>query len=62
MVKLKHIVPLVTKLSTNKVTMDKKAFDDLIKHVNNLTDTVNTLIKHQEASEKAIIAIGKTIE
>lgn len=62
MVRIKRVIPLVTELPGNQVVMTKKSFKDLVKHINLLTDTVNSLIAHQEVSEDNIKKLAKSIE
>lgn len=62
MVRIKRVIPLITELPGNQVVMTKKSFKDLVKHINLLTDTVNSLIAHQEVSEDNIKKLAKSIE
>lgn len=62
MVRIKRVIPLVTELPGNQVVITKKSFKDLVKHINLLTDTVNSLIAHQEVSEDNIKKLAKSIE
>lgn len=59
---IKHINPIVTEMGGNRVILSKSVFNDIIKQINLLTDTVNSLITHQEVSEDNIKKLAKSIE
>lgn len=59
---IKHINPIITEIGGNRVVLSKSVFNDIIKQINLLTNTINTLADNQVETDNKIVKVAQALD